>query len=195
MSRRSREEMMEQTRIKLIATAREQFGTVGFSKTVMDELTSQAGLTRGALYHHFGNKKGLFKAVLEQLDQELDDRLEHIASDSSDLWSGFVGRCHGYLEMAIEPEVQRIMLRDAPSVLEAEHIRNMRQACVISIAQILEQLIGQQVIRQGSPMLLARFINGGLMDLALWIADSEDSQQALKEAAANLDTLLEGLRG
>ncbi len=96
MNRKSREKMLEETRIKLITTARKQFGTVGYANTVMDELTSQAGLTRGALYHHFGDKKGLFKAVLKQLDEELDARLAEISSTSPQLWDAFVGRCHAY---------------------------------------------------------------------------------------------------
>ncbi|PKF79121.1 TetR family transcriptional regulator [Vibrio sp. vnigr-6D03] len=193
MNRKSREKMMEETRIKLITTARRQFGTVGYANTVMDELTSQAGLTRGALYHHFGDKKGLFKAVLEQLDEELDARLAEVSSVSPNLWDAFVGRCHAYLRMAIEPEVQRIMLRDAPSVLDADHIQSMRLQCVNSIAFMLRQLMEQGVINKASPELLARFINGGLMDTALWIAESEDNQESLDAAIASLDILIQGL--
>lgn len=193
MNRKSREKMMEETRIKLITTARRQFGTVGYANTVMDELTSQAGLTRGALYHHFGDKKGLFKAVLEQLDEELDARLAEVSSVSPNLWDAFAGRCHAYLRMAIEPEVQRIMLRDAPSVLDSDHIQSMRLQCVNSIAFMLRQLMEQGVINKASPELLARFINGGLMDTALWIAESEDNQESLDAAIASLDILIQGL--
>lgn len=72
MSHKPRAEMIEETRTKLIRTARQQFGKAGYAATVMDDLTAQAGLTRGALYHHFGDKKGLFLAVLQDLDRELD---------------------------------------------------------------------------------------------------------------------------
>lgn len=60
MSHKPRAEMIEETRTKLIRAARQQFGKAGYAATVMDDLTAQAGLTRGALYHHFGDKKGCF---------------------------------------------------------------------------------------------------------------------------------------
>lgn len=68
MARKARTEMIEETRRKLVAAARQQFGGVGYAETVMDELTAQAGMTRGALYHHFGDKKGLFLAVVQEID-------------------------------------------------------------------------------------------------------------------------------
>ncbi|MBV7264242.1 TetR/AcrR family transcriptional regulator [Photobacterium sp. WH77] len=194
MTRKSRAEMMEETRLKLIATAREHFGTVGYAQTVMDELTAKAGLTRGALYHHFGDKKGLFCAVLAQLDSELDARLADISASAPDAWSAFTGRCHAYLKMAIEPEVQRILLRDASSVLDADELQSIRLHCVTSIADMLRRLMDAGTIKSSSPEMLARLINGGLMDTALWIAKSEDDEQALSQALNSLDVLLHGLK-
>lgn len=75
MARKARTEMIEETRQKLVAAARRQFGSVGYAETVMDDLTAQAGLTRGALYHHFGDKKGLFLAVVQAIDSEMDARI------------------------------------------------------------------------------------------------------------------------
>ena len=70
-----RAEMIEETRAKLISAARAAFATVGYADSSMDELTAQAGLTRGALYHHFGGKKGLLEAVIAQIDAEISGRL------------------------------------------------------------------------------------------------------------------------
>lgn len=84
-------------------------------------LIAQAGLTRGALYHHFGDKKGLLLAVVEQIDAEMDGRLQAISDSAADLWEGFRSRCRAYLEMAQEPDIQRIVLRDARAVLGALH--------------------------------------------------------------------------
>ncbi|MBB1192007.1 TetR/AcrR family transcriptional regulator, partial [Klebsiella pneumoniae] len=72
MARKARTELIEETRRKLVAAARQQFGGVGYAETVMDELTAQAGMTRGALYHHFGDTKGLFLAVVQEIDAEMD---------------------------------------------------------------------------------------------------------------------------
>ena len=68
MAPKARSQMIEETRNKLLEAARQAFGAVGYAQTSMDELTASAGLTRGALYHHFGDKKGLLQAVVRQLD-------------------------------------------------------------------------------------------------------------------------------
>ena len=112
MVRRTRAEM-EETRATLLATARKVFSERGYADTSMDDLTAQASLTRGALYHHFGDKKGLLAAVVEQIDAEMDERLRVISDTAEDAWDGFRHRCRAYLEMALEPEIQRIVLRDA----------------------------------------------------------------------------------
>ena len=92
MARKARAEMIEETRQKLVAAARQQFGSVGYAETVMDELTAQAGMTRGALYHHFGDKKGLFLAVVQEIDAEIDARLADITASSADGWEAFAVR-------------------------------------------------------------------------------------------------------
>ena len=76
--RQSRASMIEATRAKLIAAARKAFAQHGYAQASMDELTAQAGLTRGALYHHFGGKPGLLAAVVAQMDAEMDERLEAV---------------------------------------------------------------------------------------------------------------------
>ena len=132
MVRRTRAEM-EETRATLLATARKVFSERGYADTSMDDLTAQASLTRGALYHHFGDKKGLLAAVVEQIDAEMDARLQAISDAAQDPWEGFCQRCRAYLEMALEPDIQRIVLRDARAVLggaspDAQR-HSMRTAC------------------------------------------------------------------
>lgn len=112
MARRTRAEMQE-TRAALLATARKVFSERGYAETSMDDLTAQAGLTRGALYHHFGDKKGLLAAVVEQIDAEMDARLQAISDTAASAWEGFATRCRAYLEMALETDIQRLVLRDA----------------------------------------------------------------------------------
>ena len=93
MAPKARSQMIEETRGKLIEAARLAFGTVGYAQTSMDELTASVGLTRGALYHHFGDKKGLLAAVVEQIDAEMDDRLQAVSDTAHDAWEGFRSRC------------------------------------------------------------------------------------------------------
>ena len=114
---RTRAEMIEETRVKLLAAARKAFRDSGYAAASMDELTAAAGLTRGALYHHFGDKQGLLAAVAAELDQEMDQRLQRISDAAPDAWTALRERCRAWLRMATEPEIQRIALQDARAVL------------------------------------------------------------------------------
>ncbi|WP_205067149.1 TetR/AcrR family transcriptional regulator [Pantoea coffeiphila] len=191
MVRRTRAEM-EETRAALISAARKVFSEVGYADTVMDDLTGQAGLTRGALYHHFGDKKGLLAAVVEQIDAEMDARLETISSTAEDGWQGFTHRCNAYLTMALEPEYQRIVLRDARSVLGGPSQESQRH-CVDAMQRLIGQLIAQGVIAEANPQALASLIYGSLAEAAFWIAEGEDSGARLAQSTEALALLLRGL--
>lgn len=192
MSSRPRAEMIEVTRAKLIASARQAFARQGYAKTSMDDLTAEAGLTRGALYHHFGDKQGLLAAVVEQIDSEMDARLEAISDHARAPWSGFAERCRAYLQMAQEPEIQRIVLQDARAVL-GERLP-AQEHCVASLSQRLQALAEAGLIASAPSLALARLINGALVDAALWIAASDQPAARLEEALAALEWLLRGLR-
>jgi len=193
MSPRQRAEMIEQTRSKLIASARQAFGSLGYANTSMDDLTAEAGLTRGALYHHFGDKKGLLAAVVEQLDAEMDQRLEAISRNTDDLWGAFVQRCRTYLEMAQEAEIQRIVLQDARAVL-GDLTDASEEQCVASLSTLLDELMQAGLVVNAPSEALARLINGSLLDASLWIARDEHPGQRLQQALVGLEALLQGLR-
>lgn len=191
MARRTRAEM-EETRATLLATARTFFAERGYAETSMDELTAQAGLTRGALYHHFGDKKGLLAAVVDQIDAEMDERLQAISNNADDAWEGFVRRAHAYLEMALEPEMQRIVLCDAKAVLGGASPES-HQYCVGSMEGLIQALMNQGRIEQADPHALASLIYGSLAEAAFWIAQGEDGDARLVKGLAALDLLLRGL--
>ncbi|GKV93290.1 TetR family transcriptional regulator [Pectobacterium aroidearum] len=191
MVRRTRAEM-EETRATLLATARKVFSERGYADTSMDDLTAQASLTRGALYHHFGDKKGLLAAVVEQIDAEMDERLQVISDTAEDAWDGFRRRCRAYLEMALEPEIQRIVLRDARAVLGGASPDSQRH-CVESMQRLIDNLIRQGVVAEADPQALAFLIYGSLAEAAFWIADGEDGNARLTQGVAALELLLRGL--
>ena len=191
MVRRTRVEM-EETRASLLATARTVFSERGYADTSMDDLTAQAGLTRGALYHHFGDKKGLLLAVVEQIDAEMDGRLQTISDSAGDLWEGFRHRCRAYLEMALEPEIQRIVLRDARAVLGGASPDSQRH-CLESMQGLIQQLIHQGIVADACPQALASLIYGSLAEAAFWIADGDEGNARLVKAVAALELLLRGL--
>lgn len=191
MVRRSRAET-EETRATLLATARRVFTEHGYANTSMDDLTAQAKLTRGALYHHFGDKKGLLSAVVDQIDAETDRRLQAISDAAGDAWEGFRNRCRAYLEMALEPEIQRIVLRDARAVLGGASPESQRY-CIESMQRLIDRLMQQGVVDKADPQVLASLIYGSLAEGAFWIADGEDSRARLERAVAALELLLRGL--
>jgi AcrR family transcriptional regulator len=192
MVRRTRAEM-EETRASLLTTARRVFSEHGYAATSMDDLTAQAGLTRGALYHHFGDKKGLLAAVVEQIDAETDTRLQAISDAAEDAWEGFRQRCVAYLDMALEPEVQRIVLRDARAVLGGASPDSQRH-CVASMQRLISNLIQRGVIAPVDAQALASLIYGSLAEAAFWIAEGDDASARLVQATAALELLLRGLK-
>ena len=193
MAPKARSQMIEETRGKLLEAARLAFSSVGYAQTSMDDLTASVGLTRGALYHHFGDKKGLFKAVAQQIDAELDAQLAQVLEQAESLWQGFQDQCRLYLEMALQVEVQRILLRDAPSVLGSQYVQNTQSVCCLSMASMLQSLMDTDVIQRTDPEALARLIQGGLMDASFWIAEAHNPPQRLAAALESLDLMLRGL--
>lgn len=186
--------MIAETRGKLLAAAREAFGKVGYSAASMDDFTAAAGLTRGALYHHFGDKKGLFEAVLMQIDGEMSVRLKEVSSRAPNRWQGLVDECVAYIEMALEPEIQRIVFRDGPAVLGDPSTWPNASGCVAAMTSTLAGLRQEGTLADIDPEAGARLVNGAMGYASQWIANAGDPEATSKKAADALRTMLEGLR-
>lgn len=184
MARKPRAEMIEETRAKLIDAARRAFADNGYAGASMDELTASAGLTRGALYHHFGDKKGLLAAVVQQIDDEMNLRLGAILAAGEDLWSGFRAYNRAYLEMALEAEIQRIVLRDAPAILGSPSSEASQLRCLSSMTGQLRELMDSGRVRRTDAEALAWLLNGALVDAALRIANAEHPPESLARGRA-----------
>lgn len=193
MVHRPRKEMIAETRAKLVAAARQAFGTVGYVEASMDDFTASAGLTRGALYHHFGDKKGLLQAVVAEIDAEMLARLKVVSASADNLWQGFVDECTAYIEMALEPEIQRIVLRDGPAVLGDPSQWPSQNECIRSMAESLRKLRDEGTIRDVDPEAAGRLVSGASLHAAQWIANSDDPEATSKKAVKAFNVLLEGL--
>ena len=159
----------------------------------MDALCAEAGLTRGALYHHFGGKEGLLEAVVRQIDAEIGASLEAEFAAIPDPWAAFRACCAKWLQLALEPETRRVLLQDAPAVL-GQRLREIDEASSIRpMAECLSDLIAEGRVRDADPEVLARLLNGAMVDAALWIAGHPDPDDAKARAGAALDVLLDGL--
>ncbi|RUT84641.1 MULTISPECIES: TetR/AcrR family transcriptional regulator [unclassified Mesorhizobium] len=191
---RPRKEMIAETRAKLIAAARHAFGTTGYAEASMDDFTASAGLTRGALYHHFGDKKGLLQAVIAQIDGEMAARINEVASRAPTRWQHFVDECSTYIEMALEPEIQRIMFRDGPAVLGDPAQWPNCSACIASMTDHLTALQEEGVVVSSlDPETASRLINGASSQAAQRIANSSDPEATSKKVVTAFKQLLEGL--
>ncbi|MBZ9604079.1 TetR/AcrR family transcriptional regulator [Phyllobacterium chamaecytisi] len=191
---RPRTEMIAKTRAKLIAAGRHAFGRIGYAEASMDDFTGEAGLTRGALYHHFGDKKGLLQAVIMEIDAEMTERLNKVSASAPTRWQGFVDECAAYIEMALEPEIQRIMFRDGPAVLGDISQWQNTPGCIAALSHSLDRLKADGEIIDIDTETAARLINGASSHMALWIANAEKPETVSKRAVAGFRTMLEGLR-
>ena len=189
-----RSEMVEETRSKLIGAARKAFAERGYAAASMDEITASVGLTRGALYHNFGDKKGLLQAVVDQIDGEMAARAHASGSKKKNIWDGLLAEGVAYIEMALNPEVQRIVLLDGPAVLGDPSQWPSQNSCLQATIVALQELIEQGAIKPINAEAAARLLNGAALNAALWIAASPDPKSVVGKAVEAFLLMANGLR-
>jgi AcrR family transcriptional regulator len=189
-----RARMMAETRAKLIRAARTAFAEQGYAAASMDELTAAAGLTRGALYHNFGGKEGLLRAVIEQLDAEMVAKARVARDQAATPWCGFLEEGVAYIRLALEPEIQRILLLDGPAVLGDPSRWPGQNACLRTTTETIETLIEAGMVRPVDAEAAARLINGAALNAALWVAASDDPPAVLAKAIEAFRCLASGMR-
>lgn len=193
MAAKRRAETMEETRTKLIAAARKAFAEKGFAAASMDDLTASVGLTRGALYHNFGDKKGLLAAVVTQIDSEMAQGAKHAAAQSSDDQHKLLAEGIAYIKMALDEEVRRIVLLDGPAFLGDPTKWPSQNTCLDATRESLSDLIERGVIKPVDVDATAWLLNGAALNAAQWVAASDDPKQALPKAIEVFTLLVSGV--
>ncbi|QCJ00056.1 TetR/AcrR family transcriptional regulator [Agrobacterium larrymoorei] len=193
MVAKTRAQMVEETRAKLILAGRKAFATKGYAASSMDDLTAEAGLTRGALYHNFGDKKGLLQAVIDQIDGEMLERMRVVQDAADTPWAGLMAESMAYIEMALEPEIQRIMLLDGPAVLGDPAKWPNQTACLRRIEKTMQDLIDDGTLKPMDAKAATWLLNGAVLNAALWIAAAEEPKAAFSKAADAFRHLASGL--
>jgi AcrR family transcriptional regulator len=183
---------MAENREKLIASARRAFAQQGYAAASMDSLTAEAGLTRGALYHNFGDKRGLLAAVVDQIDSEMAEYAKSVGAKAGDAWLGLLAEGAAYIEKALDPEVQRIVLLDGPSVLGDPSQWPSQNKCLQSTRNTIEQLIKDGTLKPVDPEAAAMLLNGAALNAALWIASSANPQAMLPKTLEAFNLLASG---
>jgi AcrR family transcriptional regulator len=189
-------ERSEATRAALIAAARPLFAERGFAGVGTEEVVRAAGVTRGALYHQFADKRDLFAAVFEQVEAEVTQRTARaaVASGASDPLAVLRIGAVGWLEACSAPEVQRIVLLDGPAVLGWELSREIGMRYALGLIENeLQAAVDAGSLEPQPVAALAHVLIGALDEAALYVATAEDQDAARAEVGAVLDRLIGSL--
>jgi AcrR family transcriptional regulator len=168
------------TREQLIEVATGLFAERGYEETSIEAVLAAAGVSRGALYHHFAGKDALFEAVLEAVENGVTARLTAEITGAPDAVSAVESAALAWIEMAGEPVIQRIILSDAPSVLGLERWRAMNEEYSLGATRLLLQAVADEG-RLSSDLVapFALMLLGALDELAMAIARADDRAAAL----------------
>ncbi|EOV0703325.1 TetR/AcrR family transcriptional regulator [Cronobacter sakazakii] len=194
MAAKRRIDTMEENRAKLIAAARKAFAEKGFAAASMDELTASVGLTRGALYHNFGDKKGLLAAVVAQVDGEMAQRAKATAAGVEDPWETLIAEGVAYIRMALDEEVRRIVLLDGPAFLGDPAQWPSQNSCLDATRETVISMMARGIIKPVDADAAARLLNGAALNAALWVAASPEPEEALPKMIEVFTLLAGGLR-
>ncbi|ELY2665809.1 TetR/AcrR family transcriptional regulator [Cronobacter sakazakii] len=194
MAAKRRIDTMEENRAKLIAAARKAFAEKGFAAASMDELTASVGLTRGALYHNFGDKKGLLAAVVAQVDGEMAQRAKAAAAGVEDPWETLIAEGVAYIQMALDEEVRRIVLLDGPAFLGDPAQWPSQNSCLDATRETVISMMARGIIKPVDADAATRLLNGAALNAALWVAASPEPEEALPKMIEVFTLLAGGLR-
>lgn len=190
-AKRSRAEAAAETVTRLVGVAQRAFADEGYGAVSLDALAARAGVTRGALHHHFVNKAGLFAAVLRRIDAEIGEELDRVWEAHPDPWAGFRACYHTYLDAVLEPSRRRIVFRDMPAVMGIEGVDLLMNSGFAQLVKDLRGLIGAGRIVAADPEALAHLFNGAMMQLAFWAAEGDIGRVARAHAA--MDAMFDGV--
>lgn len=188
------------TQAALKAAGRQLFGQLGYEATSLGALCSLAGVTTGALYHHFGDKKGLFAAVAEELDAGLvqltAQARDRALAQGADAWGALMAAIDAFLEAGLNSNARRIGLTDAPAVLGTQAWMAIRERHGLgAMVQTVTQLQSLRLMPEGDPKLRARLILGLLYGAVEALANQpEPAASSIDDTRRLVHAMLAGLR-
>jgi AcrR family transcriptional regulator len=197
VARTKKAEQSEVTQAALLRGARDLFTERGYAGTATEEIVLRAGVTRGALYHQFRDKEDLFRAVYAQIEAEFTEkiaaRIRERTRHGANAWEEFREGAQAYLDVALDPDVQRIALLDAPSVMRASAGREVGRFGLALLHRGLQRCIDQGYIEPQPVEPLAHLLRAALTEAAMLIARSPDHASMRREAGAAVERLLVGM--
>ncbi|HEX6687836.1 MAG TPA: TetR family transcriptional regulator [Solirubrobacterales bacterium] len=194
--KRTQAERSEATRDALIEAARALFAERGYAEVGTEAIVRAAGVTRGALYHHFEGKRELFEAVYERVEVELAQRIATgaLEAGAAEPLAAMRAGAEMFLQASTEPEAQRIVLLDGPSVLGWDRWREIAAEHGLGLIEAtLQAAIDAGAIPLQPVRPLAHVLMGALDEAAMLVARAEDPEAMRAEVGRTLDSLLAGL--
>jgi AcrR family transcriptional regulator len=182
-------EQTVRTRRAILDRARHLFATKGYAATGTEEIISDLGITRGALYHQFNDKLGVFKAVIAEA---YDEMTAHIASQIEpldDSWEQLVVSCQVFLEIAQQEDLRRLIFIEAPAVLAVDTLVEFDQYGFGLLYHAIQRVVDEGKLATIDAEGFAHLVNGSLNELAAWVAQARDRER-LKTAQQLVETLL-----
>lgn len=192
--RRTQAERSATTRAALLASARALFTERGFAGAGREEIVRRAGVTRGALYHHFATKTDLFRAVFEEVEQEVTEQVARAAASTPEPLDALRRGCREFLDAALDPAVQRIVLVEAPAVLGWSAWRELETRYGLGLTTMgLQAAMDAGAIARQPLEPLAHMLLASLNEAALLVAGAEDPNATRAEVGQVVDHLLDRL--
>lgn len=184
----------EETVKLLLRTGKKHFATNGYAKASLERMVTESGLTRGALYHHFKNKKGLFLACIESIQKRIANKIEQEASTSSDQWEQLWLGCRAFITSSIEPDHKQIILMDGPAVIGWNEWRQLDANYSMKLLYSqLNQMQKNGYFSSLSVESLTHSLSGAMNESALWIAE-QGSYELIEESMYVLKAYFDGLK-
>jgi AcrR family transcriptional regulator len=172
------------------------FAARGHAGVAMEDVCAEAGVTRGALYHHFPGKDGLFRAVCHQIAADVTAHVAVAGQAHPDAWSRLVAGCHAFLDISVEKDVRQVLLTDAPSVLGWAAFRDLDSHHGLGLLiRAIQDAIDEGAIEGGPVDTFAHLLVSALNEAALMIGRSRHPAQSRADAIRAIDRLLDGLAG
>jgi AcrR family transcriptional regulator len=177
----------------LLTAARELFASDGFAAASIDAVAAKAGMTKGAVYHHFSGKRDLFAAVFAAEQERMLEATVAAVGAESDSWRAFETACRAFLQACLEPGLQRIFLLDAQAALGWEKVRELEHSSLEAMELAIKQAVQDGRIGERPPEPLASMLFGLLCESAMVVARADDQLTAHAEALAELHRLFAAL--
>lgn len=172
-----------------------RFARDGYAAVALDDVAADAGATRGAVYHHFGSKAGLFRAVLDAAHQEVGAAVAAAADAIRDPWEGFVVGCETFVRASLDDRVRRVLLVDGPAVAGVAAWREADAASSARhLAEAVTELRAAGLLDPRTGPALVPMLSGALNEAALWIAEAEDRDAAVADTLRVLQIWLAAVR-